>query len=172
MDKKNKRIILLFVRYGALVLLGIYISFIYKILLPLTLWPVYFLLGLVYDVSVFGNSLLLAGGRIELINACIAGSAYYFLLILNLTTPIKARQRFFSITFSLLALLVLNILRIFLLSALYVSKFEFFDIAHKIFWYALSILFVVGIWFLTVHLFKIKNIPVYSDLVFLLNKKS
>ena len=40
-----------------------------------------------------------------------------------------------------------------------------FDITHKIFWYSLSILFVVGIWFLEVKLFKIKSIPFYSDII-------
>jgi len=86
------------------------------------------------------------------------------LLILNLTTKMKVNQRVFSIFFSFLALLFLNIIRIFVLSVFYLENFSFFDITHKIFWYALSVLFVVGIWFLTVKIFKIKEVPIYSDI--------
>lgn len=164
MNKKEKVILYIFVRYLILILLGFSLFLFYKIFLPLTIWPVYLLLKIFYDVSISGNTLYVAGIGIELINACIAGSAYYLLLILNLTTNIKAKQRAYSIIFSFLFLLVLNILRIFILSILYVEDFAFFDITHKLFWYALSVLFVVGVWFLTVKLFKIKNIPVYSDL--------
>lgn len=153
-----------------LILFGISLSLFYKIFLPLTLWPVYFLLRIFYDVFITGNILSVVGIKIELINACIAGSAYYLLLVLNLTTNMKARQRFYSIIFSFSSFLILNILRIFFLSILYIKNFVFFDITHKLFWYALSVLFVVGIWFLTVKLFKIKNIPVYSDIKMLYNR--
>lgn len=171
MNKKERTILNIFIRYSVLILLGISLSLFYKILLPLTLWPVYFLLKIFYDVSVSGNILSVAGTKIELINACIAGSAYYLLLILNLTTNMKVKQRFYSIIFSFSSFLILNILRIFLLSILYIKNFVFFDITHKLFWYALSVLFVVGIWFLTIKLFKIKNIPVYSDVKALYSKR-
>lgn len=170
MKKRDKSVLSIFVRYLILILFGIFLSLFYKIFSPLTIWPVYFLLKIFYDVSVLGNTIFIDGVKIELINACIAGSAYYLLLILNLTTSMKAKQRVYSIIFSFVSLLILNILRIFLLSILYIENFAFFDITHKLFWYALSILFVVGIWFLTVKIFKIKNIPVYSDVKTLLNK--
>ncbi len=171
MNKKEKSVLCIFARYSILILFGIFLPVFYKVFLPLTIWPVYLLLKIFYDVSVSGNILSIAGARIELINACIAGSAYFLLLILNLTTNMKARQRFYSIIFSFLSLLVLNILRIFFLSVLYTENFVFFDVTHKLFWYALSILFVVGIWFLTAKLFKIKNIPVYSDIRILYSRK-
>ena len=161
---KKKEISGLFLRYLLLVILGIFLSFFYKIFFPLTIWPVYFLLNLFYDVSVLGNVLSVAGLKIELISACIAGSAYYLLLILNLTTEIKARKRIHSLLFSFSSLLILNILRIFFLSILYIENSAFFNFTHKLFWYAFSILFVVAIWFLAIKLFKIKKIPVYSDL--------
>jgi len=151
-------------RYSILLVLGIFLSVFYTLLLPLTLWPVYFLLNLFYDVSLTGNILLISGAEIEIIGACVAGSAYYLLLILNLTTSMKPKQRFHSILFSFSSLLVLNILRILFLSILYLENFSFFDFTHKLFWYFISIIFVVGIWFLTVRIFKIKNIPIYSDI--------
>jgi exosortase/archaeosortase family protein len=74
------------------------------------------------------------------------------------------KKRIYSILFSVLILLVLNILRIFSLSVLYHTSNPFFDLTHKLFWYSLSTIMVILIWFLTVWIFSIKNIPVYTDL--------
>ena len=163
-EKKSNFLVYLFLRYLILLVFGVFLSLFYAILFPLTILPVYFLLSILYPVSIAGNVIYIYAIKIELINACIAGSAYYLLLILNLTTDMKAKQRVYSIAFSIVSLLILNILRIFFLSILYVESFSFFDITHKIFWYALSVILVVGVWFLAVKLFKIKNTPVYSDI--------
>jgi hypothetical protein len=48
-----------------------------------------------------------------------------------------------------------------------ISGSSFFDITHRIFWYALSTIFVAAIWFLEVYKFGIKEIPLYSDIKFL-----
>lgn len=161
--KQNKILVSILPRYLILVIIGIFLSVLYKILFPLTIWPSFFLLNLFYNASVVGNSIIIDTFTIKIVNACIAGSAYYLLLILNLTIPMKIKKRAYSIIFSISSLLILNILRIFLLSILFVQRFAFFDITHKLFWYALSIIFVVGIWFLTSWIFKIKDIPIYSD---------
>ena len=166
-EKRGKAILYVFVRYLILVVSGIFFPF-YKILLPLTIWPVYFLLSIFYNTSVIGSIILVSVAKIEIVGACVAGSAYYLLLILNLTTSMKSKQRIYSLLFSFFSLLILNILRIFSLSILYIEDFVFFDFTHKLFWYFLSIGFVVGIWFLTVWLFKIKNVPVYSDIKMLI----
>jgi exosortase/archaeosortase family protein len=141
----------------------------YKIFTPLTVWPVYWLLNLVYDmVSVSDIIIYINTFHIDLISACIAGSAYYLLLILNLTTPkIKPMTRFYAILSSFAVFLVINILRIFILSIMAYSGNSYFDAAHKFFWYSVSTLFVVGIWFAEVKVFRIKEIPFYSDLKFL-----
>ena len=39
-----------------------------------------------------------------------------------------------------------------------------FDFTLKIFWYLISIVFVIGIWFAEIRIFRIKKIPFYSDL--------
>ena len=144
----------------------------YLIFAPLTIYPVFWILGLFYHSSLSGNIIFIALGSekiaIELIDACIAGSAYFLLFALNLATRnIKIKTRIFSLLFVFFAFLFLNILRIIILSALYISNFAYFDIVHSIFWNALSTLFVVGIWFLSVWLFKTKEIPAYSDLRFI-----
>jgi len=147
----------------------------YKIFTPLTALPVYWLLNLLYETFLLSDTILLINWSfpIELIPACIAGSAYYLLLVLNLATPkIKQKIRVYAILFSFVTFLVINILRIFLLSIMAYTGSSFFDAAHQFLWYSVSTLFVVGIWFTEVKLFKIKEIPFYSDLRFLFRMSS
>ena len=138
----------------------------YFIFTPLTIYPVLFLLNLFYQAELAGNTITIAGcASIEIIKSCIAGSAYYLLLVLNLSVPkIKLNKRLKMISLSFLVLLSFNILRIFLLSLLYISGNSLFDFTHWFFWYFLSTIFVVAIWFAEVRLFKINKIPVYSDI--------
>jgi len=169
--KNNLKSIL--TRYLILVLVaipGIYLF--YFLFKPLTIYPVYFLLNLFYEVSLVGSTVLISNAfPIEIINACIAGSAYSLLLILNLSTPrIKTLKRFKMIFLSFLILLIVNILRIFLLSVMSVSNSPLFEITHKFLWYFVSTLFVVGIWFWEVRYFKIKQIPFYSDLKYFIKQ--
>jgi len=141
----------------------------YLIFTFLTLYPVYFLLKLFYSTSLSGNTIIVGNFSIELINACIAGSAYYLLLVLNLTTPsIKLKKRVKLIVLSFFAFLILNIIRIFFLSLLLFSGSNFFEITHQIFWYIISTIFVVVIWFAGIKIFKIREVPIYSDVKHLL----
>lgn len=173
MGRDEKKIIDLVIRYSILLIIGIFgTSFFYSLFTFLTIQPVYLLLSIFFNPSLIANIIIINNLPIEIIGACVAGSAYYLLLILNLSMPkIKLGKRIFLLLFSFSFLLILNILRIFLLSVIYVAQFSFFDITHKLFWYVGSIAFVVGIWFLSVSLFKIKEIPFYSDIISLLNKK-
>jgi len=143
----------------------------YFIFTPLTIYPVYFLLNIFYESSLIGNIIIVNETAIELIGACVAGAAYYLLFILNLSVPkIKLKKRIKMIFFSFVLFLFVNILRIFLLSIISFSDSSWFDAVHKLFWYFVSTIFVVGIWFLEVKLFKIKDIPIYSDIKFLYSK--
>ncbi len=170
MNKLPKQFISLIIRYAILVIVAIpNLWLFYFIFTPLTIYPVYFLLNLFFDAYLITTTILINDlFPIELIPACIAGSAYFLLLILNLATPnINTKKRLSMIAFSFLALLILNILRIFLLSLVFISQSVLFDIAHKFFWYIVSIVFVVAIWFIEIRIFKIKQIPFYSDIKFL-----
>ena len=170
LKKDTKQFFDIFVRYIILVLIAIPNLWIfYFVFSPLTIYPIYFILNLFLDVSLIGNSAIINKIiAIEFIDACIAGAAYYFLLILNLSTSgIKPKKRIKMILFSFVSLLALNILRIFFLIMVFFLGFSFFDITHKLFWYFISTVFVVGIWFFQVRIFKIKGIPFYSDLKFL-----
>lgn len=171
MDKKIPDIIL---RYAILIIAAIANLWIfYLVFTPLTVLPVFWLLDLFYNALLVSGRIILINRMIpiELIEACIAGAAYYLLLILNLSTPgIKLNKRVKMIALSFIFFLVVNILRIFILSLVAVSGSSFFDITHIFFWYALSTVFVVAIWFAEVKIFKIKEIPFYSDLRLLYKK--
>jgi len=163
------------VRYLFLLLIGLPNLFLfYFIFAPLTIYPVYFLLKIFFDVSLYGDILYSVNfPLVQIIDACVAGAAYYLLLILNLSTPnIKIEKRIKMIFYSFVSFLILNILRIFILVILLASDFEFFDLTHKLFWYFLSIVFVIGIWFIQVKIYKIKEIPFYSDVKAIYKKSS
>jgi len=167
-SKNNKRIYFLILRYIILVLVALGNLFIfYFIFTPLTIYPVFFLLNLFFQVSLSGTTILLAGFPIKLVEACIAGSAYYLLLILNLTTPMPIKKRIFSIIFLFLSFLIINVLRIFFFSILLTKSFSLFNLTHLVFWYFLSAFIVFLIWFVNIKVFKMKEIPAYSDVQFL-----
>ncbi len=166
MKKQAKKYWDIAIRYLILILAGIPNLWIfYFIFTPLTVYPVFFLLSIFFNTSLLGNVITLNNEiPIEIIKACVAGSAYYLLLILNLAIPMNANKRVKMLVFSFLSLLFINILRIFFLSLLFVSGNSFFDITHELFWYLGSTIFVIAIWFIGIKIFKIKEIPFYSDL--------
>lgn len=161
-------------RYFILILVAIpNLWLFYAVFTPLTAYPVYWLLNIFYDASLLNNDIILINQAIsiELIKACIAGSAYYLFLILNLSTPeIKIKKRMKILLLAFASFFIINILRIFILSIVAVSGSNFFDITHRLFWYALSTIFVVAIWFSEVKIFRLKAIPFYSDVKFLYKK--
>jgi exosortase/archaeosortase family protein len=170
-DTIRYRIYSVFMRYAILILISFSNLWIfYLFLTPLTVYPVYFLLNLFFDINLSGNIIFFLSHNfsVEIIEACIAGYAYYLLTILVFSTPkIKLNKRIKMLAFSFSVLLIINILRIVILLPVYIYSPNLFDILHKISWYFLSVILVVGIWFFEVKKFKIKEIPFYSDLKFL-----
>lgn len=166
------KIISLIARYALIILAGLGNLFIfYKIFYPITFYLSAFIL------SIFGNTSLEYGASviiynqtvIEIISACVAGSAYYLLFILVLSLPnLKILKRILVLLFSFVLLLVANVLRIVLMGL--IAQTAYFESVHMLFWYFVSLIFVVGIWFLAVKIFSIKEIPVYSDIKFLIKQ--
>jgi exosortase/archaeosortase family protein len=181
-----------FFRYFVLMFLGVPSLFIfYFIFTPLTFYPVFWVLEVIYsaiistgDITIacsaiasnsilpsflskyacFDTTILFKGYFASIIPACIAGSAYYLLTILNLSTPMSNKTRFKSFFFLLSTFLILNILRILVFAILFVKKgYAYFDIAHAATWYFGSTILVVFIWFANVLIFKIKAVPIYTD---------
>ena len=156
-------------RYVVLLLFGLFnLALFYIIFTPLTIYPVVWILTLVDSGTTLleGNLIFFRDvpELIEIIPACVAGAAYYLLLILNLTTPMNTKTRVKSISFLLLSFLVLNIVRILIFIAIAASGSQYFDVAHRFVWYFGSTVLVVLLWFLNVWIFKIKNIPIYTDI--------
>ena len=156
MDNRSKQLTHLFIRYVIILLAGLGNLFIfYKTLTPLTIRAVALILSIFTKVSISGNMILSQKVIIEIIPACVAGSAYYLLLILVLSVPkIKTLKRIKILAFTFITLFILNTARILLLAA--ISSTTYFQSAHIIFWYFISIIFVVGIWIAVVKIYKIK----------------
>ncbi|MFA5176221.1 MAG: pacearchaeosortase [Candidatus Nanoarchaeia archaeon] len=154
------------------ILIFLPISVFYFIFSPLTIYPVYYILSIIKQVTLLGNTLFINSYNIEIINACIAGSAYYLLYILILfTKDIKFKTRILMFLLGSLSILVMNILRILILIFVLI-KFgtNYFESIHIIFWKLVSGVYVAFVWIFLVLMFKIKSIPIYSDLKELYNK--
>ena len=167
MKKVHKNFMEIFVRYFILLLVSLNSLWIfYFIFTILTIYPVFLILRFFFNAILVSNVIIINNKiPIELIQACIAGSAYYLLLILNLSTPgIKIKKRITMIFFAFASLLVINILRIVILSAILLQNFLVFVTAHQFVWYFMSTIFIILIWFSEVKIFKIKEIPFYSDI--------
>ncbi len=167
MDKQLEKVVGMFSRYFFLLLLGIGNLYIfYKILTPLTIQSVGMILSLFTKTIISGNMILMKGVVIEIVPACVAGAAFYLLFLLIFSTAeVKPRKRFFALVTSVSILFFLNVIRIVFLS-LIVDKTYFFVI-HWLLWYIASTVFVVAVWFFIVRLYKIKSIPIYSDVKYL-----
>ncbi len=165
---KNKEGLGILTRYLILIAVALPNFYLfYLIFTPLTVNLSYAILKSIYPGDVFlplNNLLLVKRLFISLIPACIAGAAYYLLLALNLTTPMRAKQRTKSIIFLFGTFLILNVARIIIFIILVLKGSQYFDQAHYLTWYFGSTILVILIWFVNVKLFKIKKIPVYSDM--------
>ena len=185
-------------RYFILLILGIGNLFIfYTIFTPLTVYPVFAILDSSYGAELLrgdvtkacdlltninapniitksaciNTTIFFKGYFASIIPACIAGSAYYLLLILNLTTPMEKRKRTYNLLFITISFLVLNIIRIATFAAIFANKgFEIFNLAHAATWYFGSTVLVILIWFSSVLLFKIKTVPIYTDVKTIINQ--
>ena len=161
----SRELFYLFIRYLIIVLVGLFgINLIYTVFTPLTIYPSLWILKLFYNLNMENNTLILGRYSINIISACIAGAAYYLLLILNLSTPMKTKTRVNSLVFSVIFFLAFNIIRLVIFASLFFAGYSYFDLAHKAVWYLGSTIFVVALWFLNVSLFKIKSVPAYTDL--------
>lgn len=166
MKSDEKEIINILIRYSILVILAfVGLELFYYIFLPLTKHPIFYVLSLFHYSVVRENTIYIGKYTIEIVGACIAGSAYYLLLILNLSTGKTSwidRLKLFLFSFGMF--FVINLIRIYVLSVMYLNDSPIFDATHKLFWYFGSTIFVVLIWFFGTYLFKIKSTPFYTDI--------
>lgn len=170
----NKKIIGLFSRYLVILIFGIgNMYLIYKILTPPTIHATNLLLSVFTQTTLIGNTIYFGQVIIEIAPSCVAGSAFYLLLILLFSTAdIKPKTRLYAILTAIAILFVLNVTRILILAPL--TTLPNFETIHWVFWHIVSTVFVVTTYIATIKLYKIKSIPVYSDIKYLigLTKKS
>ena len=166
----EKRINGMILRYSSIILFSLFYNLIYLILAPLTIYSSYFLISLFYKAALSGSIISFNGKEIQLIDACISGLAYLLLLVLNLSVRMPGKKRIKSLCFSLLLFFAFNVVRIFSLSLIFASGLAFFDYLHLFFWYFGSILAVLLIWVVSMKTFRIKEIPFYGDMRYLIRK--
>ncbi len=160
-------------RYLLLVILSIFnLALFYMLFTPLTLYPSFFIIHLFKPAAYLisqSATMQIGNNSIQLVNACIAGSAYYLLLILNLTTPMSLKTRIKSIFFLFGSFLILNVLRIVVFAFLFLGGYSAFDVAHKLVWYFGSTVMLLVVWFANVRFLNILSIPLYTDIKTLLD---
>ena len=166
----NKFIIGIIIRYLVALLIAFpNLYLFYWIFTPLTVNLSSLFLSPFYSISTIGNTLIIDSLSIELIPACIAGSAYYLLVILNLLTPMSFKTRAKSLLFLTLTFLIINSIRITIFSVLALNNYSYFDLAHKLVWTLGSTIFVIILWFSSTIIFKIDKIPIYTDIRRIIN---
>ena len=171
--KQNAWIFDLVLRYIVSALSFLIIPAIYLVFSPLTIWLTGGIMQIFYEVQIHKNVLFFPAfnASIEIVDACVAGSAYFLLFLLNvLTRDLKLLKRIYLLLFSFACLFLINVIRLVLIIPMFLSNSAWFDFTHKFFWFVLSIIFVVLIWILSVKVFRISKVPVYSDVAFILNK--
>lgn len=167
MDKDFKKITSLFSRYLIILILGVGdLYLIYKILTPLTLHATNLILKIFTPTTLSGNTIYFNQSIIQIVPACVAGSAFYLLIALILSTAnIAPEVRLKALLAALTAFFALNITRILILITL--IKTPEFETIHFIFWHIVSTIFVIATYIATIKLYKIKSVPIISDFNYL-----
>ena len=147
-------------------LLVIFSNVIYYIVGPITLYTSYFLLKPFSSATLNGNIISIDGHSLEFIEACAATLAYVLLGILILLTyniDLKKGIKLFLI--GSLLIFIANLIRIEALIYIMVNYgMDYFRTLHLFIWKIISSVYAALVWIFLCYKYKIKNIPVYSDI--------
>jgi len=124
------------------------------------------ILNLFFPSKIIENSIYVQDKVITFIPACIALTAYSLLfLLIVLTKDIKLKISIKMFLLGSLSIFVLNLIRIEILIFLLIkNNYNLFEQIHMIFWNFVSGLYVALVWIFLVTQYKIKTIPIYSDI--------
>lgn len=141
------------------------------IIKPLTLYPTYLLL-LPYKPLLSSSSIIINSTTLTISEPCLAILAYILLTLLIILTPkIQLKTRFKILLIGSTTILVTNIIRIYILSLILINNnINLFLTLHLLIWKFLSSIFIILIWILLTKHYKIKTIPIYTDLKYLIKK--
>lgn len=162
MEYKKKLVIRLFLAF----LLAISYNLIYKILIPITLYPSFYLLRLIYEAELSDTLITIDNYSLTFIPACAAASAYILLgILILLTKDVKLKTGLKMLLLGSLFILIANIIRIEALILILINLGKnYFETLHLFVWKLLSSLFVALVWILLIKKYKVKSIPIISDL--------
>ncbi len=165
----NKTAFNIFSRYLIIALAGLGNLFIfYKLFSFPTLHLSASILSLFRETIVLENYIIFGDSLLEVARACVAGSAYYLLFALAFAIPLSFYKRIKLILFCFATFFIVNVLRIVLMAL--ILETPFFEGIHLFLWHIFSTIFLILVWFCAIKLFKIKEIPIYTD--FLTIKKA
>ena len=170
---EGRHLIYLILRYTTALLLGLFISLFYKIFTPLTLKTLYLFLSMAStSIVLHGSIFSINGFTVNIIPACVSGSAYYLLVVLNMLTPMGIIKRISFLISNLFLFFIFNILRILFLIYLLIvhTPISLYNTIHKFLWIFVSTILVLSIWLLSMKLFNVDKIPLSSDIHYILSK--
>ncbi len=142
-----------------------------KILTPLTIYPSYLFIKLIDSPTLTNNTIIISTHSLIFTPACIASSAYLLITLLTLLTRKINFKKTIKVLLTGYALILAgNLLRIFILAIILIKIDQnLFHIIHLTFWEFISTIYVALTWIILTKIYKIKTIPVYSDISFLVN---
>jgi len=143
-------------------------NFLASFVTPLSAYLSYFPF-LLLGASVDGNILSFGSSKVEFVDACSALGAYILLgLLVLLTKDVSFWKGVKVFLLGCLMILIANIIRIDLMIIILENYgMNLFETLHMVIWKFVSVVYVALVWIFLVWKFKIKNIPLWSDLKYL-----
>ena len=170
MDKTTKKLLGIFSRYILVLLLALGNLFVfYKVFTRPTIFFSKLILSLFGETTGIGVYIIFRETLLEIAPACVAGAAYYLLFVLSLSVPMNLQKRIKLLVYCFGVFFVVNVLRIASMGLL--LQTPFFDSVHMLLWNFFSTIFLISIWFSAVKIFKIKEIPIYTDFLSIVKSK-
>lgn len=163
---------ILLLRLFLAIIISIFSNIFYFIFSPLTVYGTYLLLKILnYTPILEPDSIITYGYTLNFVPACTAASAYYLLtLLIILTKDIKLKTAILMWLLGSFLILAMNLLRISILIIILITMSkDFFSTLHLFFWKIISSIYVFIVWVALIIIFKIKTIPILSDIKYLLN---
>ena len=139
------------------------ISFFNAVLIPATVLAVAWLLP---GSSIAGNIILFQGFQSRIVEACVAGFAFYLIWVLMLLTKdVRLRDRVGIFVLGMVLMFSMNVIRILILIGIYINLgVDAFNSVHFLFWQVFSGVYVAIVWISLVSMFKLKGVPAWEDI--------
>lgn len=121
-----------------------------------------------YAISILGGEV-----TVNVVKACVTASAYYLLaLFCIITMGVALWKRVLMFLIGSALIFGMNLARIVILVIILLKDQDVFKATHDFLGLLLSVGYVVLVWALLSLLFKVKAVPFYSDIRFLVNEIS